>query len=95
MTERRPAVRAAPPDTRSPAKSMLILVTEWPRVVPPTGEPLTSLWKLLPVAPAAQKSTWVESTTGSDYYRVLLRNLKIFIYMVPVEFPSKQAQFPK
>ena len=31
----------------------------------------------------------VESTTGSDYYRVFLRNLKIFIYIVPVEFSSK------
>ena len=72
---------------------MLILVTDWPRVVPPTGEPLTSLRKLLSVAAAAQKSTstrrGVESTTGSDYYRVSLRNLKIFIYIVPVEFSSK------
>ena len=32
---------------------------------------------------------------GSIYNCVLLTNLKIFIYMVPVEFPSKQAQFPK
>ena len=31
----------------------------------------------------------VESTAGSDYYRVSLRNLKIFIYSVPVESSSK------
>ena len=72
---------------------MLILVTEWPRVVPTTGEPLTSLRELLSVVAACQKSTstrlGVESTTGSDYYRVFLRNLKIFIYIMPVEFSSK------
>ena len=33
--------------------------------------------------------------SGSIYNWVLLSNLKIFIYMVPVEFPSKQAQFQK
>ena len=48
---------AAPPGTPWPAKSMLILVTEWPRVVPSTGEPLTSFRKLLSLAAAAQKST--------------------------------------
>ena len=31
----------------------------------------------------------VESTAGSDYYRVFLRNLKILIYIIPVEFHGK------
>ena len=55
----------------------------------PPGESLTSFWKLLLVVAASQKSTWVESTSGSNYYRVFLRNLKIFIYIMPVEFSSK------
>ena len=36
-----------------------------------------------------QHPAGVESTTGSDYYRVSLRNLKILIYVMPVEFSSK------